>query len=145
MKHKNGNLGRVSLVVQCLRIHLPQRGHGFEPWSWKVPRAVEQLSPRTVTTKPELYSLRVGTPKLATASHGIPVRNVESYELHFSTHPTQSASPSHKIPRGFICKMRLETWSGGCVSGSSGQLSVLKVLTPGHALLVWLLSQSLHV
>ena len=30
------------------------RGHGFEPWSGKIPHAVEQLSPCTTTTEPVL-------------------------------------------------------------------------------------------
>ena len=34
----------ASLVAQWLRIHLPMRGHGFEPWSGKIPHAAEQLS-----------------------------------------------------------------------------------------------------
>ena len=33
------------------------RGHGFEPWSGKIPHATEQLSPCTTTTEPVLYSL----------------------------------------------------------------------------------------
>ena len=32
------------------------RGHGFEPWSGKIPHAAEQLSPCTTTTEPALYS-----------------------------------------------------------------------------------------
>ena len=30
------------------------RGHGFEPWSRKIPHAVEQLSPCATTTEPVL-------------------------------------------------------------------------------------------
>ena len=30
------------------------RGHGFEPWSGKIPHAMEQLSPGTTTTEPAL-------------------------------------------------------------------------------------------
>ena len=33
------------------------RGHRFEPWSRKIPRAAEQLSLCTTTTKPALFSL----------------------------------------------------------------------------------------
>ena len=44
----------TSLVVQWLRIRLPCRGHRFEPWSEKIPHAVEQLSPCTTTTEPAL-------------------------------------------------------------------------------------------
>ena len=29
-------------------------GHGFEPWSGKIPHAAEQLSPCAITTEPEL-------------------------------------------------------------------------------------------
>ena len=37
------NSQRASLVAQWLRICL--RGHGFKPWSGKIPHAEEQLSP----------------------------------------------------------------------------------------------------
>ena len=30
------------------------RGHGFDPWSGKIPHAAEQLSPCTTTTEPVL-------------------------------------------------------------------------------------------
>ena len=36
---------RASLVAQWLRVCLPCRGHGFEPWSGKIPHATEQLGP----------------------------------------------------------------------------------------------------
>ena len=45
---------RTSLVAQWLRVLLPMRGHGFEPWSGKIPHAAEQLSPCTTTTEPAL-------------------------------------------------------------------------------------------
>ena len=48
------NLVRASLVAQWLRIHLPSRGPGFEPWSGKIPHAAEQLSPCATTTEPVL-------------------------------------------------------------------------------------------
>ena len=41
----------TSLVVQWLRITRQCRGHGFEPWSGKIPHAAEQLSPCTTTTE----------------------------------------------------------------------------------------------
>ena len=44
----------ASLVVQWLRIRLPMQGHGFKPWSGKIPHAAEQLSPCTTTTEPAL-------------------------------------------------------------------------------------------
>ena len=44
----------ASLVAQWLRIHLPSRGHGFKPWSGKIPHATEQLSPCATTTDPAL-------------------------------------------------------------------------------------------
>ena len=31
-------------------------GHGFEPWSRKIPHAVEQLSPSTTTTEPVYHN-----------------------------------------------------------------------------------------
>ena len=43
-----------SLVAQWLRICLTMQGHGFEPWSGKIPRAAEQLSLCTTTTEPAL-------------------------------------------------------------------------------------------
>ena len=39
------------LVAQWLRIH---RGHGFKPWSGKIPHAAEQLSPCATTAEPAL-------------------------------------------------------------------------------------------
>ena len=42
----------ASLVAQWLRIRLPMQGHGFEPWSGRIPHAAEQLSPCTTTTEP---------------------------------------------------------------------------------------------
>ena len=47
-------LGRASLVVQWLRICCQCRGHGFKPWSRKIPHAAEQLNPCTTTTEPAL-------------------------------------------------------------------------------------------
>ena len=44
----------TSLVAQWLRIRLPMQGHGFEPWSGKIPHAAEQLSPCATTTEPAL-------------------------------------------------------------------------------------------
>ena len=42
------------LVVPWLRIHLPLQGTRFNPWSGKIPHAVEQLSPCATTTEPAL-------------------------------------------------------------------------------------------
>ena len=39
----------TSLVVQWLRICLPCRGHGLDPWSGKIPHARGQLSLCTTT------------------------------------------------------------------------------------------------
>ena len=44
----------TSLVVQWLRSHLSMRGYGFDPWSWKIPHAMEQLSPWATTIEPVL-------------------------------------------------------------------------------------------
>ena len=38
-----------------------KRGHGFDPWSGKIPHAVEQLSPCAKTTEPALQSPRATT------------------------------------------------------------------------------------
>ena len=35
----------ASLVAQWLRICLPMQGHGFKPWSGRIPHAAEQLGP----------------------------------------------------------------------------------------------------
>ena len=48
---KMSNLG-ASLVAQWLGICLPCRGHGFEPWSGKIPHAAERLGPWATTTEP---------------------------------------------------------------------------------------------
>ena len=43
----------ASLVAQWLRICLPmQGGHGFKPWSGKIPHAAEQLGPWATITEP---------------------------------------------------------------------------------------------
>ena len=45
-------MSQTSLVVQCIRICLSMRGHRFDPWSRKIPHAMEQLSPCTTTPEP---------------------------------------------------------------------------------------------
>ena len=45
---------RASLVVQWLGICLQSRGHGFDPWSGKIPCASRQQSSRATTTEPVL-------------------------------------------------------------------------------------------
>ena len=32
------------------------RGHGFEPWSRKIPHATEQIGPRATTTEPVCHN-----------------------------------------------------------------------------------------
>ena len=47
LKHKEVKQSVIfwtSLVVQCIRIHLPM-GYGFDPCSRKIPHVAEQLSP----------------------------------------------------------------------------------------------------
>ena len=67
------------------------RGHRFEPWSGKIPHAVEQLSPCAATTEPMLWSPRTTTteahvPQLLQPLHLEPVlRNKRS---HCSEKPT---------------------------------------------------------
>ena len=59
----------TSLVAQLLRICLPMQGHGFEPWSGKIPHAAEQLSPCATTTEPacrNYWSSRTQSPCSAT-------------------------------------------------------------------------------
>ena len=43
-KKMKKNVG-ASLVAQWLRVCLPMQGHGFEPWSGRIPHAAEQLGP----------------------------------------------------------------------------------------------------
>ena len=43
-------------MVQWLIIHLAMQGHGFDPWSGKIPHATEQLSLYTTTTESGLRS-----------------------------------------------------------------------------------------
>ena len=46
----------TSLVVQWLESAAQCRGHGFEPWSVKIPHAAEQLSPCATTTEPASHN-----------------------------------------------------------------------------------------
>ena len=39
------------------------RGHGFDPWSGKIPHAIEQQSPSTATTEPDLGGRAVNGPE----------------------------------------------------------------------------------
>ena len=66
------------MVAQWLRIHLPMQGTRVLALVWKIPHAVEQLSPCATTTEPELYSLRATTteacvPQLVKPAHLEPV------------------------------------------------------------------------
>ena len=45
----------ASLLLQWLRIHLTVKGHGFDPWSGKIPHAAQLLSPGATT--PEMRAL----------------------------------------------------------------------------------------
>lgn len=36
---------RTSLVVQWMQVPLPMQGHGFDPWSGKIPHGEKPLSP----------------------------------------------------------------------------------------------------
>ena len=53
----------TSLVAQWLESICQCRGHGFDPWSGKIPHAAEQLSLCATTTEPVLWSLRAATPE----------------------------------------------------------------------------------
>ena len=45
-------------MVQWFKIHPPVQGaHGFDPWSWKMPHALEQLNPFATTMEPIVPSL----------------------------------------------------------------------------------------
>ena len=50
-KNINNHFG-ASLVVQCWESACQCRGHGFEPWSGKIPHAAEQLGPWATPTEP---------------------------------------------------------------------------------------------
>ena len=39
------HLEGMSLVVQWIRILLPAQGHGFDPWSRKIPHATKSVRP----------------------------------------------------------------------------------------------------
>ena len=45
---------RASLVSSGWESTCQCRGHEFEPWSGKIPHAVEQLGPCATTTEPAL-------------------------------------------------------------------------------------------
>ena len=45
------------------------RGHGFGPWSRKIPRAAEQLSPCATTAEPVLWSPRATTTEPACSNY----------------------------------------------------------------------------
>ena len=50
---------RASLVVQWLRTPRPRQGHGFDPWSGKIPRASGPLNRCATTTEPCTASTEV--------------------------------------------------------------------------------------
>ena len=65
---------RASLVAQSLRIRLPCRRHGVNPWSGKIPHALEQLSmctiPRQIIFKMEKFKIdNLKSNKKRTASY----------------------------------------------------------------------------
>ena len=59
----------ISPVAQWIRIHLLMQGHGFDPWSGKVPHATEQVTPCTTTTEPALYSSHATTTEPACCNY----------------------------------------------------------------------------
>ena len=58
----------TSLVAQWIRIRLPSRGDGFDPWSGKIPHVAEQPHPCTTTFEPVLWSPQAAT--TGPVSHG---------------------------------------------------------------------------
>ena len=50
----NNNDGRLPWWWSGCESTCQCRGHGFKPWSGRIPRAAEQLSPRATTTEPAL-------------------------------------------------------------------------------------------
>jgi len=67
---------------------LEHKGHLFNPWSGKIPPALEQLSPCTTTTEPALQ----GPGAAATAAH----------------RPGACAPPQEKPAQGEACTQQLE-------------------------------------
>ena len=72
LKYSNGSsfhlkwkLSWTSLVIQWLRIYLPMQETGFDPWSGKIPHALEQLSLCTTTAeahRPRAHALQHRSP-----------------------------------------------------------------------------------
>ena len=56
LKYKTLDLPEYKSAWQC-------GGHQFDPWSGKIPHAVEQLSPCSTTIDPKLGSLRAAATK----------------------------------------------------------------------------------
>ena len=81
-----------SLVVQWLRVHLPMQETWFNPWSGKIPHAVEQLSLCTTSTEPVHHKYwacapQVLSPCAATAEAHVP-----------GAHALQQEKPLHEKP-----------------------------------------------
>ena len=78
------------------------RGHRFDPWSRKIPRAKGQLSPCTTITEPELYSPCSGTREatslrnLCTATREEPLPAATREENPPATTESWSAAKSQK-------------------------------------------------
>ena len=51
-------------IGTCLAIQWLCRGHGFDPWSQKIPQVEEQSSPRAITTKPVCLNYEACVPRL---------------------------------------------------------------------------------
>ena len=66
-------------------------GHGFDPWSGKIPRATEQLSLCTLTVEPVLKSPRAATPEAC------PPQSLCSARSHCSEKPTHSMKGSSQL------------------------------------------------
>ena len=66
------------------------RGHGFDPWCWKIPRASEQQSSCAATAEPALQSRRPQPPSLCASA----VSRTRSLQVQKACAKQQSPSAS---------------------------------------------------
>ena len=75
---------------------------GFDPWSGKIPHAVEQLSPCTTTTEPVLYN-----PRATTTEARAPRAHAPQQEKPLQRGATAMRNP-HTTTKGSPCSLQLE-------------------------------------
>ena len=103
-------------MVQWLRICLLMQGHGFNPWSRKIPCAMGQLNPCATTTKP------TGPRACALQKKKPPQWEAHALQLESSLHSwqlekvhTEECRPSavKKIMFFFFKVAKVKDWSEG--------------------------------